>query len=381
MRSTSTSATSGTGGLAKVVRGLVIEIFNLWQSFLKRQLPKAPLIAGGRPYPFVSGKLEKGKAPTAKLDLRPGDLVRVKSKEEIEATLDHTNHNRGLSFDGEMVRYCGRTARVRARVNRLVDEHTGRDDRDQVRLHHPRRRRLRRRLPPVLSRAPSIRTGARSGSRESSRRISTATHRHAPGRARSVRSPRAPPPDDPADPERAGGRRRHAGLPPASVHRPRRSTRCWRRRTRTGGWWSPRTAPAAARSRPRYASSPTIPGSSYTATGENLGAAANWTRLIQQATRPYVTLLQDDDVWDPEFLARRVAFLERHRSCAFVFSGERKIDHDGREIAIERMPSLPAKDVSEVLPEGVYAAAGADRRRSTGTSLAGSTRPRSPASA
>jgi len=113
-------------GLTKVVRGLVIEIFNLFQSFLKRRLPKAPLIAGGRPYPFVSGKLEKGKVPTAKLDLRPGDLVRVKSREEIEATLDGSNYNRGLSFDGEMVRYCGRTARVRARVSRLVDEHTGR---------------------------------------------------------------------------------------------------------------------------------------------------------------------------------------------------------------------------------------------------------------
>ena len=35
------------------------------------------------------------------------------------------------------------------------------------------------------------------------------------------------------------------------------------------------------------------------------------------------------------------------------------MDHDGREIAVERTPSLPAKDVSEVLAEGVYA-----RRRS-----------------
>ena len=78
-----------------------------------------------RQYPFVVGKLEKGKTPSDKLDLRPGDLVRIKSKEEIEATLDKTNHNRGLSFDGEMSNYCGRTARVRARVNRLIEESTG----------------------------------------------------------------------------------------------------------------------------------------------------------------------------------------------------------------------------------------------------------------
>ena len=54
------------------------------------------------------------------------------------------------------------------------------------------------------------------------------------------------------------------------------------------------------------------PGFTLVATGRNLGPAANWTRLIQQGSAPYVTLLQDDDVWDPDFLARRVAFLERH---------------------------------------------------------------------
>jgi len=109
----------------KVLRGLVIEIFNLWQAFSKRHLPEALLIAGGNTYPFVKGKLNKGETPSVKLDLLPGDLVRIKSKEEIVATLDKTNRNRGLSFDGEMSNYCGRTARVRARVNRLIEESTG----------------------------------------------------------------------------------------------------------------------------------------------------------------------------------------------------------------------------------------------------------------
>jgi hypothetical protein len=109
----------------KILRGLIIELFNLWQGFSKRRLPKALLIAGGHQYPFVVGTLNKGETPSAKLDLRPGDLVRIKSKEEIVSTLDTTNHNRGLSFDGEMSNYCGRTARVRARVNRLIEESTG----------------------------------------------------------------------------------------------------------------------------------------------------------------------------------------------------------------------------------------------------------------
>ena len=33
---------------------------------------------------------------------------------------------RGLSFDQEMVPYCGRTARVKAKVERFIDERTGR---------------------------------------------------------------------------------------------------------------------------------------------------------------------------------------------------------------------------------------------------------------
>jgi GT2 family glycosyltransferase len=93
----------------------------------------------------------------------------------------------------------------------------------------------------------------------------------------------------------------------------------------------------------------------YEATGRNLGPAANWTRLIRAGSAPYVTVIQDDDVWDPGFLASRVSFLERHPSCAFVFSGERMMDGDGRKIAVERTRGLPERDVSEVLAEGLYA--------------------------
>ncbi len=92
----------------------------------------------------------------------------------------------------------------------------------------------------------------------------------------------------------------------------------------------------------------------YVATGRNLGPATNWTRLIQTGDAPYATLIQDDDRWDSSFLASRTRFLEQHPSCAFVFSGERMMDRDGREIAVERTRSLPARDVSEVLAQGVY---------------------------
>jgi hypothetical protein len=113
-------------GWFKVVRSLVIEAFNRMQMVLGRRLPSRVLINDGRTYPFIRGTLERSQAPRTKLDLQPGERVRIKTKAEIEATLDKTNHVRGLSFDAEMVKYCGRVATVRARVNHLVDEETGR---------------------------------------------------------------------------------------------------------------------------------------------------------------------------------------------------------------------------------------------------------------
>jgi hypothetical protein len=78
---------------------------------------------GGTPYPFREGQLDK--TPRETLDLRPGDLVQVKSYQEILATLSTKNRNLGLRFDAEMVPYCGSVRRVRARVERIIDERTG----------------------------------------------------------------------------------------------------------------------------------------------------------------------------------------------------------------------------------------------------------------
>jgi hypothetical protein len=60
-----------------------------------------------------------------KLDLRPGELVEVRSRSEIGATLDSNLKHRGLSFSQEMTPACGKRFRVKNRVDRLIDEHTG----------------------------------------------------------------------------------------------------------------------------------------------------------------------------------------------------------------------------------------------------------------
>jgi hypothetical protein len=63
--------------------------------------------------------------PTAPIGLEPGDWVRVKGREEIEATLNDKGKNRGLWFDREMLAFCGRIFQVKQRVSRLIDERTG----------------------------------------------------------------------------------------------------------------------------------------------------------------------------------------------------------------------------------------------------------------
>jgi hypothetical protein len=81
---------------------------------------------GGSPFPRKSGEIPVGqKTPACTFDVKVGDLVRIRSQEEILATLDTNNKNRGLYFDGEYVPFCGKTARVRSEVSRIVDERTG----------------------------------------------------------------------------------------------------------------------------------------------------------------------------------------------------------------------------------------------------------------
>ena len=83
-------------------------------------------LRGGPPYPLRPGTVPSGeKTPTGRLDLQPGELVRVKSYPAILATLDDEWKNRGLYFDPEMVPHCRGSFRVLRRVERIIHEKTG----------------------------------------------------------------------------------------------------------------------------------------------------------------------------------------------------------------------------------------------------------------
>jgi hypothetical protein len=80
----------------------------------------------GTPYPQRRGTVPSGQpTPSATLNLQPGELVRVKSHQEILKTLNYSNRNRGLLWDAEEVPYCGGTYRVLRRVTKVINEKVG----------------------------------------------------------------------------------------------------------------------------------------------------------------------------------------------------------------------------------------------------------------
>ncbi len=83
-------------------------------------------IVGGTPYPGRRGRLPRGsKTPSHKLGLQAGELVRVRPLPEILETVDEDLRNRGMGFHSEMVPFTGKTYRVLRRIEKIVNEKTG----------------------------------------------------------------------------------------------------------------------------------------------------------------------------------------------------------------------------------------------------------------
>jgi hypothetical protein len=104
---------SGNVRLFPALRVFAIAAFNAAQRW-----------RGGAGFPHLP-EGAKRKTPGDRLDLAAGELVQIRSRDEIAATLDRDQRNRGLRFDVEQLRFCGGTYRVRERVERIIDEHTG----------------------------------------------------------------------------------------------------------------------------------------------------------------------------------------------------------------------------------------------------------------
>ncbi|HEY7292620.1 MAG TPA: hypothetical protein VH583_22480 [Vicinamibacterales bacterium] len=106
--------TSGNVGVGQFIRYGALAVFNsLMATFRGYRYPRLCGIAGSQ-------------TPSCHLNLQPGELVQVRSKDEIMATLNPRLRNRGLLFDVEMVPYCENgDYRVLTRVERIINEKTG----------------------------------------------------------------------------------------------------------------------------------------------------------------------------------------------------------------------------------------------------------------
>jgi hypothetical protein len=78
------------------------------------------------------------KTPTEFLGLQPGEMVEVKSLQEIVATLNKNGQNRGLHFRPDQRPFCGGRYRVRSRADNFMAEGTGemKHFRNTVMLEH-----------------------------------------------------------------------------------------------------------------------------------------------------------------------------------------------------------------------------------------------------
>jgi hypothetical protein len=124
---------SGNVGLGRIVSGL---IFSAYYRLCHPKLGLGPALKwiydvaapffGGTLFPRKPGEIPQGQpTPEATLNLQPGEFVRVKSHEAILKTVTTDNKNRGMSWDAELVPYCGGTYRVLDRVHRMIDERSG----------------------------------------------------------------------------------------------------------------------------------------------------------------------------------------------------------------------------------------------------------------
>jgi hypothetical protein len=120
--------TSGNFRAREIIGGLLFRLVtNLMQvkgyRFWLWLYNSVQRLRGGLPYPLVEGRLRR--TPNVELGIREGQRVRVRPLEAINATLDEKLMNRGLLYGPEMTPYGGGTYRVARRVERILDERTG----------------------------------------------------------------------------------------------------------------------------------------------------------------------------------------------------------------------------------------------------------------
>ena len=93
-------------------------------AILTRLFNAVQALRGGSGFPAMSSGTLK-KTPLVVHGLTPGNRVRVLSRQQVAETLDVQGRNRGLWFDRDMIKYCGGRYTVARRVERIIDDASG----------------------------------------------------------------------------------------------------------------------------------------------------------------------------------------------------------------------------------------------------------------
>lgn len=105
---------AGNVTAAAFIVAMLTRLFNLMQA-----------LRGGIGYPPI-GRSTREHSEQANHSLQPGEWVRVRDAQDIFDTLDKSGRNRGLWFDRGMLKYTKCRYRVLARVDRVIDDASGR---------------------------------------------------------------------------------------------------------------------------------------------------------------------------------------------------------------------------------------------------------------
>jgi hypothetical protein len=106
-----------------IAGNLTMAAFGL--AMMTRLFNAAQSLRGGTGYPPTKTS-SRATSLSASLSLQPGEIVHVASPDKIFETLNATGRNFGLTFDKEMLKFCGLRYRVLRRVDKIIDDASGR---------------------------------------------------------------------------------------------------------------------------------------------------------------------------------------------------------------------------------------------------------------
>lgn len=102
--------------------GLIDNFFYIYRRTKRFSRRRLNYLKNNLIWPGEKGIPSHAEPEISRTVLLPGDWVKIRASDEIQATLDGWNSLKGCTFLEEMKRYCGTTSQVYKRVEQFLDE-------------------------------------------------------------------------------------------------------------------------------------------------------------------------------------------------------------------------------------------------------------------